>query len=483
MMRTVLAIILYLCSAANVAAQDRYFLCIQAEDHQPFYVRLSNKTWSSSSVGNLVVAGLGDSTYQVSIGFPKNKYPEQNFLITFNRKDLGYTLKQIDEQIWNLTSWENGEKISPRTGQTAEVNWYGEKKKPDAFTNLMAAVVNDSAVLYVASVKDLPGKQEVFASVNTTPVAKDSTMAVVVADSASHTIGTSVDSLLAIQKVVDSFTAVVPKDTAVIVRLDTAVGRPDSSVAMAVISKDTTAANSLVQVDSAVTVQKDSIPAAVTTDTPAASTAGPILVYSAPKPNIALVKDHVTPKGRSLMFIDSSASGVDSISIIIDAEPDTLTVVNNTGTPAKTVQSPAPVKTTTPEPSTTQAAPAPEAGEVKKDSSAEPAADKKKMVMMNSDCSNFATDNDIDKLRVKILDEPTIDSKLGPLRKLFKSKCIYTRQIRALSELYPNDEARFRFLELCYPYTADTSEFRTLVNVLSEDAYIARFKTLVRIKD
>ncbi len=110
MMRTVLAIIIYLVSAAQVTAQDGYFLCIQTEDRQPFYLRVSNKTWSSSAVGNLVVHGLGDSTYQVSVGWPRSKYPEQNFLVTFNRKDLGYTLKGTD-QGWALINWTNGEKL------------------------------------------------------------------------------------------------------------------------------------------------------------------------------------------------------------------------------------------------------------------------------------------------------------------------------------------------------------------------------------
>ncbi len=57
----------------------------------------------------------------------------------------------------------------------------------------MAAVVNDSAVLYVASVKDLPGKQQVFANANPAPassgaqVIKDSAVVAIV-DSATATV-------------------------------------------------------------------------------------------------------------------------------------------------------------------------------------------------------------------------------------------------------------------------------------------------------
>ena len=459
MMRTVLAIIIYLFSAAQLSAQDRYFLCIQTEDKQPFYVRISNKTWSSSSVGNLVVHGLGDSTYQVSVGFPRNKYPEQNFLVTFNRKDLGYTLKPAGDQNWTLVSWDNGERLSTRAGQTVETNWYGDRKKEDAFTHLMAAVVNDSAVLYVASVKDLSGKQEVFAKADPAPanttIIKDSAIAVT-ADSvalAASATPVSVDSALAVQSGTDTLQGAVTVNTGQVM-VDSAVVAVDSAVAVAVETKDSTvAATGLTAIkDSAVAVP-----------------AGPILVYTAPKPKVTMVKDHILPKGRNMLFTDSSASGVDTISVIIDAEPDTT--VN---TIANTAETPTPANTTA-----TNA----ETAVVKKETAAEPEPERKKMVLINSDCSNFATDNDIDKLRVKILDEPTLESKLASTKKLFKSKCIYTRQIRALSELFMNDEAQYRFFEQCYPFTADTSEFRSLISLLTEETYIARFKILVRIKD
>lgn len=488
MMRTVLAIIIYLFSAAQTTAQDGYFLCIQTEDRQPFYVRVSDKTWSSSSVGNLVVHGLGDSTYQVAIGFPLGKYPEQNFLVTFNRKDLGYTLKGTD-QGWTLINWINGEKLSPRSAQPGEAIWYGDKKAENKFTNLMAAVVNDSAVLYVASVKDLPGKQQVFANTNTSAqVIKDS-IVVTMTDSAiamSNSTAIVVDSAVVVLSGVDSAQAATAAVSGAPVKIDSIATKTDSTVtASASTLKDTAVASS------GLTAVKD---------TAVAVASGPILVYTAPKPAVTMVKDYILPKGRSLVFTDSLATGVDTISVIIDAIPDTINnkvaeqpvVKPSESGQTKTNTTPAPDTAVTisntavnaaPEKSVASGTTPAEQTAMKKDSAAEAENDKKKMVMINSDCSNFATDSDIDKIRVKILDEPTIDSKLAATKKLFKTKCIYTRQIRALSELFMNDEGRYKFFEHCYPYTADTSEFRSLLSLLSEDAYIARFKNLVRIKD
>lgn len=470
-MRTVLAIVVCLLTAVKVSAQDRYFLAIQTEDRQPFYVRVANKTWSSTSAGHLVVPSLGDSTYQLSVGFPQNRFPEQNYLVTFNRKDLGFTLKQGGDQGWALVSWDNGEKIQPGAPQPADKIWYGERKKDNAFANLMAAVVNDSAVLYVASVRDLPGKQEVFANAAPAPKAEQDNRVVVKTDSAAHSMGASVDSLLTVQSVTDTARTAALNASAVVV--DSAVVRVDSAYASPITTSTS--------IDTAQI-------AGTGTNT------GPILVYTAPKPGVSMVKDHILPKGRNMVFTDSSASGVDTISVIIDAEPDTAmeqvaekklfkqedTVVAKTVSPAPdtamSVNNPA---AGSPEPVKTLPA-ATETTAVKNEAAAE---DKKKLVLINSDCANFATDSDIDKLRVKIMDEPTIDSKIAATKKLFKSKCIYTRQIKALSELFPNDEGKYKFFEHCYPFTADTAEFRSLLSLLSEDAYIARFKTLVRIKD
>lgn len=456
MMRIVLAIVVYLFSAAEISAQERYFLAIQSEDRQPFYVRVANKTWSSSAVGNVVVSSLGDSSYQVSVGFPRSKFPEQNFLVSFNRKDLGFTLKQGDGQGWYLLNWSSGEKTEPLAGKQGETNWYGDKKKDDAFTNLMAAVVNDTAVLYLAQVKDLPGKQEVYAKAE--PVTEK-------AIDSSITIITDTAKALAVNTAAPD-TTVITTDTVRTVAVNTAATD---------LPKDTLA----VKVDTALAV------VATPKEDGAGSTAGPILVYTAPKPSVTRLQDYVNGKGRTLIYADSSASGIDTISVVIDLDPDTIknmavqqpVTENKPVVAVDTPQKAAPVLVDTPK--VAVESPVVTAAVEAKDT----AADKRKLVLINSDCANFATDNDIDKLRVRILDEPSIESKVAATKKLFKNKCIYTRQIRALSELFPNDEGRFRFFEQCYAYTADTAEFRTLLSLLSEDAYIARFKTLVRMSN
>ena len=83
-------------------AQQDYFLFIQSENSQPYYVQTNGKTLSSSAIGHLIIPGLKDSIYTLNIGFPKNQFPEQIFQVRINRKDAGYQLKNLGAEGWAL---------------------------------------------------------------------------------------------------------------------------------------------------------------------------------------------------------------------------------------------------------------------------------------------------------------------------------------------------------------------------------------------
>jgi hypothetical protein len=105
-----------------------------------------------------------------------------------------------------------------------------------------------------------------------------------------------------------------------------------------------------------------------------------------------------------------------------------------------------------------------------------------KLVMINSDCVKLATDNDVDKMRVKMMAEGDEQKRLTVAQKYFKTMCLYARQIKALSELFTGDESKYKFLELAYPFAADTANFKQLYELLSDEAYVTKFKKLVRLQ-
>lgn len=133
----------------NLFAQKDYFIFIQNTSGQPFYVRMGEKSFSSSVGGHIILAGLKDSSYNLYIGFPKNIAPEQLFIVPVHLKDRGFELKYMNGE-WQLFDLQALQLIKPTA--TKEKN--GEArgvKKTDSYSQLMAGVVNDTAVLYAGS--------------------------------------------------------------------------------------------------------------------------------------------------------------------------------------------------------------------------------------------------------------------------------------------------------------------------------------------
>lgn len=446
MMRIALAAFFFLGSCIAGMGQSGYFISIQSDNNQPFYARIGEKTYPSTVIGHLVIPGLRDSTYRLAIGFPRNKFPEQDFSVMFNRKDLGYQLKFIEGQGWGLQNWETREMLRPRADQSAgnSALLYGERKKDDAFANLMAAVVNDSAVLYTTIVRAAPVKPqnvaagtEVVVAAATTPV-----------DTLKEQKTDSAKTIVAV---------VVPSDTVQVTK-----------------TIDTLLAKSSTGMPEEKPVEK--------------------------KAAVTLLTEETAGEGKKLVFADSGAGKVDTISIVIPFEKDstpaiTKTVVppdspatqvvrKDTGVTTPVAGTSIPIDTVAGSTSnnTTSTVTKPITDSVQKSETAGD-AEKKKLVLINSDCVNFATDYDVDKLRIKILAETNLDGRLAAAKKVLRTRCFTTKQFKALSELFMNDEERFRFFEAGYPYSADTGNFKQLVELLTDQNYIARFRSLVRMKD
>ena len=144
-----LVIILVLIAGKNYAQQD-YFVLIQADNKQPFYVRLGDRSLPSSVEGTLILSQLKDSTYDsITIGFPGQAFPEERFFFNLHHKDQQFLLRNQEEKGWIL--------YNPLTGETRVPDPKAEKgaasqtlgiKKDDAFSRLMAGVVRDTAVMY-----------------------------------------------------------------------------------------------------------------------------------------------------------------------------------------------------------------------------------------------------------------------------------------------------------------------------------------------
>jgi len=143
-----LAVIFILLAGRNYAQQN-YFILIQADNKQPFYVRQGSRSIPSSAEGSLILSQLKDSTYNIVIGFPGQQFSDRAFSVDLQHKDQQFIFRNQADKGWVL--------YNPLTGETRIADLKEEKgaelqvqgvKKDDAFSRLMAGVVHDTAVMY-----------------------------------------------------------------------------------------------------------------------------------------------------------------------------------------------------------------------------------------------------------------------------------------------------------------------------------------------
>ncbi len=344
----------------NLIAQQNNFIYIQTENKQPFYVRLDNKIFSSAAAGYLIIPKLADGSYQLSIGFPKNEWPEQKVTCTVNKKDAGYSLKNFGNKGWGLFNL-----------QTLEIAMAVAKIEPiqvlrdttdDAFSNMLSSVVNDRTIK-----EKEPEKEEVK------PEIKEEI-------------------------------------------------KPDVQ-----------------------TVQK-----------------------------IERLITNTDKNGTEMVFVDRTAEITDTIRLFIPADkmpgPEIKKEEIKEDKKFIDIELPDP-NTKTPN----QIYPE----EKKTDSPL--VTEKTKPVLINSNCKNIASPNDYIKLRKKMVAENNDDDMIAVARKIFKTKCFTTEQVKTLSALFLKEDGKYKFFDASYPYVSDFQHFASLESQLSDAYYISRFRVMLKI--
>jgi hypothetical protein len=140
----------FLLTCFSVAAhgqQPGYLILIDAESKQAFTVLVGSQLYPSTGHGHLVLSQLKDSTYKLNLRFPKKNINDQVFTIAIHQKDLGFLLKGTDSS-WVLYNWQTGVTLCPVYEKDSSRMLDQGVKRDDGFSRLMAAVVNDTAVMY-----------------------------------------------------------------------------------------------------------------------------------------------------------------------------------------------------------------------------------------------------------------------------------------------------------------------------------------------
>lgn len=143
-MKKISVLVLVLFISVFAFTQKVYFVYLQNEGHEPFFVRMNNKIYSSSSSGYLILSKLRDSSYNINVGFPGGQWPEQKFSFTVNKKDQGYLLKNFGEKEWGLFDLQTmAVKMAAANNERDVVT---EKKEVNAFTEMLSKAADDSTL-------------------------------------------------------------------------------------------------------------------------------------------------------------------------------------------------------------------------------------------------------------------------------------------------------------------------------------------------
>jgi hypothetical protein len=109
----------------------------------------------------------------------------------------------------------------------------------------------------------------------------------------------------------------------------------------------------------------------------------------------------------------------------------------------------------------------------------EPVQKKETASLPNSNCKDFATEDDLIKLRRKMASQRKDEQMVEEAKKAFRTKCFTTSQLRNISALFFTDEGRYRLYDAALPFVTDYSNFKTLGETINDEYYKRRFIALL----
>src|SRR5690606_16087509 len=82
-------------ATAQYTVQSKYFVYLQTEPAQPFYIKINGQKLDANTSGYLILPQLKNGDYNLTVGFPDGKSPEQVFDFKIDAKDKGYLIKNF----------------------------------------------------------------------------------------------------------------------------------------------------------------------------------------------------------------------------------------------------------------------------------------------------------------------------------------------------------------------------------------------------
>lgn len=452
-MNKFLLVFLFAAFSFSAASQKVYFIYLQSESQQPFFVKMNDKVYSSSAAGYLILSKLYDTTYSIKIGFPQGKWPEQEFAVAVGRKDHGYLLKDFGEKGWGLFDLQTlSVQMSSSSALKSEEKPKAENKDVSAFTEMLSKASDDPSLKEKPVVQKPEEKPVIKTEAKTEPAAE-------IIKKEEHKLENK-DTV--VTKPVEE-PKVIAKEPEIVKTVDTVIVikevRPEPKD-QPVVSISEKKAETEVKNEELKNVMQ--VPKAVSEATED--------VYL--KSVVTKRSESSTTEGFGLVFIDNYEAGTsDTIRLLIpNPKPIAGFLKNESKEEKKFLEittDPQPAQTKTSE----QEKPKKEERQVEKPVEA-PA--------LPANCQAVADETDFFKLRKAMASAEGDDEMIAEAKRYFKLKCFTTDRIKNLSTLFLNDEGKYNFFDAAYKYVINKTEFGMLQNELKDEYYVNRFKAMIR---
>lgn len=477
--------------AGGLSAQDpSYFVYIQHEKHQPFYVKLSGKVISSSGKGYVILPKLPKGKVPVTIGFLKNEIPEQEYTLRITgQRDYGYLLKGNQDNEYALYDLQTFSTLKPAgSGASAAAPQEDvaitriSDDTADAETKVM--MDNVQADVQAALAKTATDTAPAPADTPVTPPKKSSfaeALDKVVKDDRPD------DMPLELAKPKPVVPVVVPETEIVTTEIAGTAAAPvkkrnkkKERKGRAVLTEEEQALLSSVMED-----EKQAAADEALKDTAIAEeviTTEPEEAAPPPKKERKAKKKKDQPEPEFIDFGEAGAATAAAKTAVEKPVEEVVETVTDeaSGISAKELRDAKRQKRREEREAAERAA-------FVKDSIAnaeytivadEP--EKKALKMVNSDCQKVLETDDFRKLLRTMNGRKTDEDMVDAFRRGTRSVCVSTEQIRALAQLIETEENRYHLLDAAYPRTYDSQNFSSLSDLLNDDYYKGRFKAMIK---
>ena len=485
-MKNLVLVVSFIVCSVCASAQKVYFIYLQADNYSPFYVKMNDKIYSSTTSGYLILSSLVDSTYGFSIGFPSSQ-PESRFKVTLGGKDRGFLIKNFDTglglfDLQTLTITQSIKDDSPK-----DISYV---RRDDEFATLLSKAANDTTLLYAVvriktddvAVQKPQQQAEEKQKEEEKPVPKDSSITV--------TTGAVVSADTKKEDVTGQENTDIKKDAAITGVSAAVVSQKDSTLtAKDQVSQPvqetviTTPVDSAAQKTAVVEAATDSVNK-VAVVTPPADTATEVVFK---RSQVKRHSESSNSEGFGLVFFDKYDGGQDTIRIVIP-NPPLVFQSNKEGDSSdaqkgfihvedlKTDTHPDEVKKDLQETKKDD-----NADQLKKEAEVTPpiVVAVKGDAALKSHCRSVASNNDFFKLRKNMASENSDEAMVDAAKKVFKSKCFTTEQLKNLSALFLTSAGKYEFFDAAYSHVSDQQNFASLESEIKDDYYLKRFRALI----